>query len=88
MLTLPASVRIFFATAPVDMRKSIDGLAALGMCGALEAAYADRVESIAAKAAFFSLGRRSSEEYRRHLLDRVDESRAGSIVALLGGVIE
>ena len=29
MLTLPASVRIFFATAPVDMRKSIDGLAGL-----------------------------------------------------------
>jgi len=29
MLTLPSSVRIFFATAPVDMRKSIDGLAGL-----------------------------------------------------------
>ena len=29
MLTLPPSVRIFLATAPVDLRKSIDGLAAL-----------------------------------------------------------
>ena len=29
MLTLPSSVRIFFATAPVDMRKSIDGLSGL-----------------------------------------------------------
>lgn len=29
MLSLPASVRIFLATTPVDMRKSIDGLAGL-----------------------------------------------------------
>lgn len=29
MLTLPASVRIFLATGPVDLRKSIDGLGAL-----------------------------------------------------------
>lgn len=29
MLTLPSSVRIVLATAPVDMRKSIDGLMAL-----------------------------------------------------------
>lgn len=29
MLTLPPSVRIFVATEPADMRKSIDGLAAL-----------------------------------------------------------
>lgn len=29
MLSFPPSVRIFIATAPVDMRKSIDGLAAL-----------------------------------------------------------
>jgi transposase len=29
MLSLPPSVRIFLATAPFDMRKSIDGLAAL-----------------------------------------------------------
>jgi transposase len=29
MLTLPASVRIYLATGPVDMRKSIDGLGAL-----------------------------------------------------------
>jgi transposase len=29
MLTLPASVRIFLATMPVDLRKSIDGLGAL-----------------------------------------------------------
>lgn len=29
MLTLPSSVRIFLATEPVDMRKSIDGLAGL-----------------------------------------------------------
>jgi transposase len=28
MLTLPSSVKIFLATAPVDMRKSHDGLAA------------------------------------------------------------
>lgn len=26
MLTLPASVRLFVATAPIDMRKGIDGL--------------------------------------------------------------
>lgn len=29
MLSLPASVRIYAATAPCDMRKQIDGLAAL-----------------------------------------------------------
>jgi len=29
MLSLPASVRIYLATAPVDLRKSIDGLGAL-----------------------------------------------------------
>jgi transposase len=29
MLTLPRSVRIYMATAPVDLRKSIDGLGAL-----------------------------------------------------------
>jgi transposase len=29
MLTLPASVRIFLATGPCDLRKSIDGLGAL-----------------------------------------------------------
>lgn len=29
MLTLPPSVRIYLATAPVDCRKSFDGLAAL-----------------------------------------------------------
>ena len=29
MLTLPRSVRIYLATGPVDMRKSIDGLGAL-----------------------------------------------------------
>jgi len=29
MLTLPRSVRIFLATGPVDLRKSIDGLGAL-----------------------------------------------------------
>lgn len=29
MLTLPSSVRIFLATEPVDMRKSIDGLVGL-----------------------------------------------------------
>jgi transposase len=29
MLTLPRSVRIYLATAPVDLRKSIDGLGAL-----------------------------------------------------------
>ena len=29
MLTLAPSVRIYFATSPVDMRKGIDGLAAL-----------------------------------------------------------
>jgi transposase len=29
MLTLPASVRIYLATAPVDLRKSIDGLGML-----------------------------------------------------------
>lgn len=29
MLSLPPSVRIFLATSPVDMRKSIDGLVAL-----------------------------------------------------------
>jgi len=29
MLTLPSSVRIFLATEPVDMRKSIDGLSGL-----------------------------------------------------------
>ena len=29
MLTLPSAVRIVLATAPVDMRKSIDGLMAL-----------------------------------------------------------
>ena len=29
MLTLPRSVRIYLASAPVDLRKSIDGLSAL-----------------------------------------------------------
>jgi transposase len=29
MLTLPASVRIYLATGPVDLRKSIDGLGVL-----------------------------------------------------------
>ena len=29
MLTLPASVRIYLATVPIDLRKSIDGLCAL-----------------------------------------------------------
>ena len=29
MLTLPASVQIYLATQPVDLRKSIDGLAAM-----------------------------------------------------------
>lgn len=29
MLTLPSSVRIYLATGPVDLRKSIDGLGAL-----------------------------------------------------------
>ena len=29
MLTLPSSVRIYLATGPVDLRKSIDGLCAL-----------------------------------------------------------
>ncbi len=29
MLTLPPSVKVYVATAPVDMRKQIDGLAAL-----------------------------------------------------------
>ena len=29
MLTIPRSVRIYLATAPVDLRKSIDGLGAL-----------------------------------------------------------
>ena len=36
MLTLPRSVRIFIATQPIDMRKSIDGLAAL-VTGVLQA---------------------------------------------------
>jgi transposase len=29
MLTIPRSVRIFIASSPIDMRKSIDGLSAL-----------------------------------------------------------
>jgi transposase len=29
MLTIPRSVRIFIASSPIDMRKTIDGLSAL-----------------------------------------------------------
>ena len=34
MLTLPRSVRIYLATGPVDLRKSIDGLGALAQANA------------------------------------------------------
>ena len=33
MLKLPASVRVFLATAPCDMRRQFDGLAALVRAG-------------------------------------------------------
>ena len=36
MLTLPAAVRIFIGSTPIDMRKSIDGLMAI-VQGELEA---------------------------------------------------
>ncbi|HSW46457.1 MAG TPA: hypothetical protein VLM89_12890 [Phycisphaerae bacterium] len=36
MLTLPPTVRVFFCLAPADMRRSLDGLAALIMATTLE----------------------------------------------------
>jgi hypothetical protein len=67
---------------------AVDGLLALGRRAELLAAFEDRVEAVAAKAALAYVGTRRRDDFRDVLDAHVEPSRRDAILALLAGSLE
>jgi hypothetical protein len=67
---------------------AVDALVALGDRDALPPAFSDRVEAIAARAAFAFVASHSRADYAAALEPFVDRTRIEAIMALLAGVVQ
>jgi len=67
---------------------AVDGLTRLGACDDLTEAFADRLETIAAKAVLACAETRRRSEIVALLANRVDTARRDAILNLLGGILE
>ncbi len=88
----PEGRAVFAATlldgSDAERSLAVDGLAKLGAYDDLCAAFADRLEPLAAKAVLLYGGARGRRESIEELSARVDPARRDAIVALLSGILE